>query len=679
MADKWQRLEIVSPDIPVEPIEKLIATTRLVLDVILKAAQIALAAARLINDPIAATLEALIKEIEDTLKSLLDGAGGYMLHVPIQKRIVHTFHGQGDLTPDWGIPKVPVLTGVLKNPAYGDNSSRLFSDAPTQNNDPETIARIAASNRYSGGNAGFVNAVINSLYDAGDFNRPQFNSERDYVAGFVVVLGTNLNILDLIEDLMRFRIFFNSPNYVKWPKPLNLRAIAMGKVTRGTALFTDKSGQSGSCRVTLTWDPPKFPITSLTDLGGASFRPVRYAVIRGKNSLRMSTARSVSELFSDGGEILTKGKKSTMGDIEVIHEGKYNVTKISYEDYIASDVEESDVYYYAVAWQLQGFGPDDDVNALVKQAEDARDGEYSGVPGIMPYQDISNVARVTMGVTVPSSHRPDWYRTGSLREMAPPVARVLEDIMALMALFASRIAGSSKALEELLVFIEDEINKYVGIGNRVVSEVERLLYLLQPPKAGIYTHGFYGMGGNNYFLNDLCVNMLDPNVPKAPPFHRGDEYVTGLVFLAGGRSPDVKKVVESVGWLFGLSKDSFQSFSDVVSKEDFGDIWKDKDMNSGVLVYPPQTPPGYTDPDLPNSDWLDTLMATIEIPSVSQVIGDNMGTTDTPEKDVNFTPDMCPLCSDSTMDICAPVSKTDMALKVIDGAMAINFKDNLSV
>lgn len=633
MSSQWKKIAFQTPDIPTEPIENIIGVLRQTLNLILVATKAALAAARLINDPIVTTLEAIVKEVEDTLESLLDDVGGYVLQVPIKRRLVQPFYGITDVTPELSLP-ISALNPTT-NKYIKLNDWQVFAD-PTlteeiRNNDPGRMANWAASNKYAGGNAGFLNTVITSLYDQGDANRPQFNSDRDYVAGIVLLAGTNVDLLALLDAIMRLGLIFGGRNFPNFPRPQNLRAITRGGITPRTI---SNGTSDGTVYISLAWDPPPFPITSLTDLGGMNFRPVRYAILRGRNATALFNAKHVLEVFPTPD--LTEGRRA--GDIEVIKEGRYDATRVGYEDRITG-VNAGDTFYYAVAWQLQAFGADEEIR------------EYTGASDekILPYGILSNIARASLNTHIGAGQRPDWTRTSSLREVVPPVAAVLDRIMQIIRSLASRIIGASQATEELLQFIENEINKYTSIAERILNEVERLLYLLQPMDVGIYAHIFYGQGGNQFLIQDLGTNLFNRNDPNAPPFWEGDEYVTGYVFMAGGRNPNVDVFVNAIGWLLGLKKGgstrtAIEANMDTVTEayDALEETWNRKDQTSGSLSGDAT--------DL--SGLLDNLTATFPESHEKVNYNDQMEETDEEPVEIVFSPDMCPLCENKQTGLC---------------------------
>jgi hypothetical protein len=84
---------------------------------------------------------------------------------------------------------------------------------------------------------------------------------------------------------------------------------------------------------------------------------------------------------------------------------------------------------------------------------------------------------------------------------------------------------------------------------------------------GIYVRKFFGQGGNQFFLSDLA-NSLAPGFPNAPPYTRGDEYVTGVVWLTGGPRALVEAVMAMLDMFFPTSEsreDLIESLGDEIA------------------------------------------------------------------------------------------------------------------
>lgn len=504
----WSKVAIDIPDVGAGTLATLIEKIREYLELLTGVLRTISKFLKSINDPLSAVLEALISELEELVSSFLADVGGYVLFVPVRKRLMTNFLGLGDVTPSWA--------GDLG--IFGQTTSAIGY------NDPAVNEFLTDANRFNGGNAGFFSTVVDSLYDEGDTNRPQFFEDEDYIGGLVLVAGTNADPLGFLDDMWKLSGIFDAPDPMpKVPRPSGLEVRTIDGIGGGTF------------NALLTWDAPDTPVYKLEDLGGVVLYPSRYAIIRAKNQTESLTAQTVIDLM--GTRELSQGDTFANGGVEVILEDEYNLTKVSYLDEGVPATDE-DVYYYAVAWQLKAFGAKEEITA---------DG---GVD--LDYWHISNVARAVPFPTLPGSTPPDWKRTPSVAKIFPQFAALLERLTALISAFAARLQSPSTVLDNYIQFLENEITRYESIAASILNDIAKLESKFQLPTAGLYARTFQGQGGNTYFISDLAKGFSQ-NDPDRPPFTRGDEFVTGAVLLAGGRQPDVTAFIEALSWVFGTA------------------------------------------------------------------------------------------------------------------------------
>jgi hypothetical protein len=152
-------------------------------------------------------------------------------------------------------------------------------------------------------------------------------------------------------------------------------------------------------------------------------------------------------------------------------------------------------------------------------------------------------------------------------------------MMAELEKLADKLIAPGDLLKQYIDFLKAEVERYAALVNAILEQIKRIAELLNLPKivGGIYVRSFFGQGGNQFFLSDLA-NSLMPSFPGAPPFTRGDEYVTGVVWLAGGPSyAEVKAAITAITALFpakGESEDLISSLGEeITTLEDqyFGD------------------------------------------------------------------------------------------------------------
>lgn len=503
----WKKLELKLPDISTDTLEDVIKKIKEVLALIVDTLEVILLFLATVSDPLVAAIKAAIEILKKTVESFLEDLGGYVLYVPIRKRLMTNFLGLGDVTPSWADS-----LGI-----FGSDASQV------KWNNPELGEFLVLANRYNGGNMGFFRTVVESLYDEGDRNRPQFFDDDDWVGGIVLVMGVDFDPLGFLDDIWKIFGMFDGPDTLpKVPRPKGLKGRTIAS-----------NVESGRFTALLSWDPLETPIFKLEDLGGIVLLPERYAIMRGRNTIGALSATSVIDLM--GKRQLTKGDTFSNNQIEVIVEDNYDVSKVSYID---EDIPTgaNDAFYYAVAWKLKAYGADEPIK------------EGSGTA--IDYWYISNVVRLVPYPTLPASTPPDWYRTPSIASIFPQLAEVLRKIVAQIENLANRILGPIDMAKQYIEFLNSEVQRYEQLINDILDEIAKLIAKFELPTTGIYTRTFKGRGGNDFFITDLAKSFL-PSEKNRPPFTRGDEYVTGTVIMTGGNLAAVDAFITGLSLIFG--------------------------------------------------------------------------------------------------------------------------------
>jgi len=522
---EWKAFEthLKQPDL--SGLIKIIDMSREVLNQLVNFLEKLLTFAGALDDPLVALLQKVITELRETLEGLLDDAGGYVLHVPVRKKLMSKFFGigTGDVSLSWA--------GRLG--IFGQETS------PIGYNDPALTQFLVDANRYNGGNVGFFKTVVDSLYDEGDLSRPQFLSEEDYIGGLTLIMGTSADPLGFLDDIIQFGAMFGNSlgakTMPKSPRPKNLKA------------YTTKGLQANNFDVMLTWDTMEVPVYTLPDLGGLILYPERYAIIRGKNTVEALSAKSVVDLVAT--RQLTQGLTCNGNSYEVIYEGPYTMTDVTYLD---KDItaEYDDSFYYAVAWKLKAYNNND-----------VQDDEH-GID--VDYWNISNVVRVVPYVSLPESTPPNWHRTSALADIFPAIAKLMRRLLTQVEMMESRVTGAAQFYQNYIDFLKREIYRYESILNDLLNDMEQLLQAFHMPNAGIYARTFHGLGGNDFFIADLAKSLLSTE-EGSPPFHRGDEYVTGTIILAGGPEKVVKGLLKGLEFILGMDTTENEELSNMLN------------------------------------------------------------------------------------------------------------------
>ena len=525
----WTKLQIITPDLT--PLQKLIDFIEKIKEVIHIIVSIIDTIAKLIvgiADALASAIQIIIDKIKTILEGLLTDVGIYALFVPLTKRFNTHFAGLGDLTP----PRA----GALFSQTTGLNDSQ-----PQEQGQRNFLIEC---NKYSGGNQGFYRTVSASLDDPGDINRPQFTDATDYVGGLTILLGSSLDPFSFLDALWglwgMFGGLWATSETMKVPKPQNLHAEAI-----------TKPSQDEKFSMLVSWDTVDVPVFTIPDLGNTVLFPTRYAVIVIKNDINLATSMNVVQIM--GTKNLTQGltRPTEFGEAKVVVEKEFNLTtnSVFIRDYPS---KLDDNFFVCVAWKLTAFNKDQ--NPVKDPGRD------------LGYWYISNIARVAPYVTLPASTPPDWVRTPSVADIFPPLAYFLRMVIGYVEMFASRLLGPADFLKSMVEMLNNEVKRYEALVNDILTKIEDIINMLKIPQVagGIYTRPFFGQGGNQFFLSDLAKSLSD-GYPNAPPFHKGTEYVTGLVLLAGGPELDVRKTIGLLALLFGGASESAEDLATLVN------------------------------------------------------------------------------------------------------------------
>ena len=551
---EWGKLEIKTPDLrPLEQLADWIDLLKEGLRTTVEILETILTFLSALVDPLVTAIKLIIEKIKEAISSLLDDVGIYGILIPNNKRFYTSFMGLGDVTP-------PALTKLFP-PDQGLNDPNIS---------PEQRRFLINANKFNGGNAGFYRTTMLSMHDRGDRNRPQFTSPDDWVGGLVIMTGTNIDPFGLLDALWAIKGLFGNlfeSNYLtKVPTAKNLRGEALTRPG-------PNGGSGGKFSVLLEWDSMDVPFNRIPDLGNTVIVPERQAIIMVKNDIQAATATNVVQLMGSAfeGDIgdpenrnLTQGLTTPSGKAKVIYEDEFSIGKTSHI-YEIEDVNVDDTYYFALAYKNKAWKSDEN---------------WTVNPGYaLGYWDTSNVARVSPFPTLPGSTPPDWIRTPSFADLMPDLAYLLRLMVAKLEDLANRLLGAADLFKKYIEFLKAEILRYEALVNDILERIQKILRMLALPQLalGVYARTFQGLGGNQYFLSDLAES-LDEGYPNAPPFHRGDEYVMGVILMTGGSKAIVDVFVTILSLLFGVQTtvgdnlmDSLGDAIDQLEEQCFGD------------------------------------------------------------------------------------------------------------
>lgn len=429
-------------------------------------------------------ITAAVTAIDQALKSLEGSTGVYLLLAPPRRRVVIPTAVQAALDAV-GLPGIPagkVNLGALE----------LQTQALKQGLDPNAVAFLQRSLGATGGSAGFLRTVLDSLTDTGDLSRPQL-AATDAVAGGLLLSGapdyaTLLSFLLAMDSLVgpgRPASALNAPDL---PTPQDLKV------------------QKNAAGAQLSWKPQTAFVT-IPALAMNVF-VTEVAVIRSTDASLM-WARSPADVF--GTTKLTEGLKQ--GNAEVI-KIRNNVAGLS--TYLDETIPlENTPVYYALSFHYvglddadKGFGPLSNAVKLVYGT--ARAGSRSG-----------------------NSVPPDWVRMPRAIDLIPGMAKVFDKIRSATTTFSGASLGADTSLKAYTAFLEQLITQYSGYMTTATNAVAQLSALSATNfTAGAGLYSFAGVGGNGYLVKAITEGVSQLTFPE-------DSFVGGAVIMVAGPSPAV--------------------------------------------------------------------------------------------------------------------------------------------
>lgn len=469
------------------------------------------------EDPVRAALQQVIQAIEAALDSLTADTAVYVLFVPVRRKVIVSPLIQEALS----------LTGIANVPKNKSYDLQVL-EAKLVASNPQ-VARFLKF-PADGGNAGFLRTVSESTVDPADYNRPLFGPTA-FVGGVHVLAGAP-NYADLLGFITAIDALFDQPRGLAVsgkPVPQNLRVDAIRLIT----------GQPGAA---LSWDAQDrvVPIPELDIVCAIT----RVAIIRSTNPEFLS-ATSPEKLF--GTSRLNKGMQSADGKtevIDVVDVGTFVPT--SYGDTTGTLIDGT-TYYYAVSFNLKTL-PLAQLPTLDEQDD----------PVFRRFYKLSNVASVTpkqkstrSGLSTPA----DWQRTPVLNVL-PATGIIVDVIKSALREFSAGTASSTAALDNFIRFLQSEIEKVARYSDQIAAVIQTITSLLtQDAAVRIYARPFFGVGGTDFMVADLATSLSPENTDEGrPSFDRGDEFVTGIVLLAGAPSAAaVQPIVTALSALVGLT------------------------------------------------------------------------------------------------------------------------------
>lgn len=447
-------------------------------------------------------IQTAVASIEGAVKSLTQDAGVYVLLVPPRSKVIIPDAVKAALTASIAVTPTP----------EGLNTQALFAGESTNNHEAALLRSMFSA---TGGNAGFVRAVLESFDDTGDANRPML-ADTDAVAGMYIVAGaTNLASLVPFTNGMSALMSPGRPTALDAPAipcPQNVKA----KVVAGSAV-----------RLQWTFQQPLVEIPAL----GTFAKVTEVAIIR-STSVKMLSASTPQELF--GSATLSKGMKSGDKLTEVVDVVSYKGTDLKSTYLDSSEHKPGTGYYYAVSFHVK-LGTSKELSG--DGGTDLKFPRLSNVVKVYFSQEDHGTPRSISGVP------PDWYRTPRTIDLFPAMGALLDQVASFAVQVGDTTTGYGDLLKANVKVIEQQIKGYTDLATKLTAASSAISAFTSIDLGTVSARPFSGTGGVNFVKKDIVKAFGDTTDPNRPPFD-GDEFVSGVVILA--TTPDAVALLEKI-------------------------------------------------------------------------------------------------------------------------------------
>jgi len=507
-----QRWEAVNTDAGVTALraaksilEPVVTTSSTLLEAVKTIAETIVNFLYTISDPEIAALKAAIAAVREVLEEL-EGAGGGVFILPVPPRNI-------------------------------DQDYRNIINSTDLANIYESAIKLGVQG--GGGNLGFLNTVEQSLTDFRDSARPQLDEDA-YIAAAVILMGSD-NPLRIIGLLRRLAVLFRGPT----------RRSSIGEA--------------------LTTLPPEFPTlkelqvelipnieTQLIEASEAIYSPEElkspYAVKLSWKADDEIHVMSWPNSANTGRDILKIENvviyRSLDKPIPVTASSKqlsqYIYKTIPFSEwhpvFYDNGIELEHTYYYAVGY-------------LLSHRDADNPGEYTDLESVPTHLE-------TVSLDVPGDPRvftrkgipPDWISMRSPLRAIPAFARLIDEINAFLDKLEKTLDDTQDKMRRYVEALEREINRMHEWLEEILFTIEELVEALD--WEGVYSGvlGIKGKGGNEFLIQSLAQALFDTNDNSRPPFDKGTEFVTGMIFMAGAETPGKLEVIwNQLNLLFGVT------------------------------------------------------------------------------------------------------------------------------
>jgi hypothetical protein len=481
-----------------------------------------LLASNLANNPVEAALREALEQIQQYIDDLIGGTTAHAIMIPIQKQ----HYGIGEPIPADATDRLSLTPSFDQLAQDGSYSQRVIKDIT-----PETISFINTSVTSLGGNRGYWRALVLSLYDEGDFARPDFPNNFA-VTGACVIFGSKQ-----LADLYKIIALLTKWIRLGFRADMGARSQPIPSTLKATTIPIPTEGRIG---VQLDWTPIPPVITK------ALFSSERMFV------REIFIVRSTDPLLRERfgwGQVFTEEPEAS--GLPVSADGRTRViARLPNDGLIARYVDKDTSlkvdtsYYYALALR---YGIGSDIKTLL----------------IQPMTEFSNVVWVHYMArpnTTRLSEPPDWFATPSLIQLFP-IIQSFVNIIKLYVNGAINRTLSNNGIVALITQTINQIESLIAQAAEVKKDLDALEQILRSLSGldglGIYATTFdVTTGGMQAWVGKLAQQFSDSTDTSRPPFDRGDEFTAGFVIVAGApRLPDLAKIRALLKLLFGDGSD----------------------------------------------------------------------------------------------------------------------------
>jgi hypothetical protein len=457
-----------------------------------------------------AGIQAVVRAVNSLLGSLINDVGLYVLVIPLPKR------GLARLLPE--APNEELGTDRVQFPTNVVPASVRTIEVFRQITDPDTI--------LLGGNAYFARTVMESLFDAGDINRPRFQRTDSWA--YATFIAGAVDITSAITLAGAFdRIFVRSSTL-----PSNRGAVSL--VPTG---FTARLSNEAT-RGVLTWE--HVPATRVIEnLDLARITATHIAVIQ-STDWRIRLTSQITDLFPT--TQLTRGMRGQFG-AEVVDVFEYDGISSQWTD--PTEIPAGTSRFYTLAFRTRS------EPAVLGGAGSPTDHGFNSFPTPI---EVHRLPRPTAQAGS-RGRLPDWTRSGTLGQTIPVVGNLTDRLEELLNAFGRITQTASDRNSQYLNFLQRQIDQYTSRVATFAQLANDLVGLTEAAQAlaGASARISSGQGPIANFLQDF-LEGFNPQTgtngsPSFPPFTSGLEFTCGIVVLAVG--PDVTGIQTLLELFFG--------------------------------------------------------------------------------------------------------------------------------